>query len=63
MKWLHCHAGQQEVSSCHTRDESEESVTSKGIHPGIETQGRCHQKSKTGVSVDPQKGLMYSKFF
>ena len=25
----------------------------KGIHPGFETQGRCYQKSKTGVSVAP----------
>ena len=30
-------------------------------HPGFETQGRHHQKSKTGVSVAPQKGLMSSK--
>ena len=30
-------------------------------HSGFETQ-RCHQKSKTGVSVTPQKGLM-SKIF
>ena len=34
---------------------------SEGIHPGFETQGRRHQKSKTGVSVDPQKGLVYYK--
>ena len=27
----------------------------QGIHPGFETQGRHHQKSKTGVSVAPQK--------
>ena len=27
----------------------------EGIHPGFETQGRSHQKSKTGVSVAPQK--------
>ena len=32
-----------------------------GIHPGFETQGRHHQKSKTGVSVAPRKGLMSSK--
>ena len=25
------------------------------IHPGCGTQARCHQKSKTGVSVAPQK--------
>ena len=27
------------------------------LHPGFETTGRRHQKSKTGVSVTPQKGL------
>ena len=32
-----------------------------GIHPGFGTQGRHHQKSKTGVSVAPQKGLKFSK--
>ena len=26
------------------------------IHPGFENQGRHHQKSKTGVSMAPQKG-------
>ena len=25
--------------------------STQGIHPGFETQGRRHQKSKTGVSV------------
>ena len=34
--------------------------TCKGIHPGFETQGRHHQRSKTGVSVAPQKKLMDS---
>ena len=29
--------------------------------PCFETQGRCHQKSKTGVPVAPRKGLMSSK--
>ena len=38
-------------------------VHKKGIYPGIETQGRCHQKSKTGVSMAPRKGLRSSKFF
>ena len=28
------------------------------IHPGFEIQGTHHQKSKTGVSVAPRKGLM-----
>ena len=36
---------------------------SKGIHIGFETQGRRHQKSKTGVLVTPQKGLIFSKKF
>ena len=27
----------------------------KGSHPGFETQGRLHQKYKTGISVAPQK--------
>ena len=35
----------------------------KGIHPGFETQGRCHQKSKMGVSVATHKGLMSSNNF
>ena len=34
---------------------------SKGTHPGFETQTRHHQKSKRGVSVAPQKGLMSPK--
>ena len=29
----------------------------QGIHPGFETQGRCHQKSKAGVSVAQQKRI------
>ena len=32
----------------------------RGIHPGFETQGRRCQKFKTGVSVAPRKGLMFS---
>ena len=35
----------------------------KAVHSGFETQRRRHQKSKTGVSVAPQKGLMFSKIF
>ena len=27
----------------------------KVVHSGFETQMRCHQKSKTGVSLVPQK--------
>ena len=33
----------------------------KAAHSGFETQRIHHQKSKTGVSVAPQKGLMSSK--
>ena len=44
-------------NSWHTGDKA----CKQGIHPGFETQGRRHQKSKTGVSVDPRKGLMSSK--
>ena len=35
----------------------------KKIHPGFEIQGRHHQKSKTGVSVAPHKGLVFYIFF
>ena len=35
----------------------------KAAHSGFETQRRHHQKSKTGVSVVPQKELMSSKNF
>ena len=35
----------------------------KAAYSGFETQRRRHQKSKTGVSVAPQKGLMSSKKF
>ena len=35
----------------------------KAAHSGFEIQRRHHQKSKTGVSVAPQKGLMSSKIF
>ena len=31
----------------------------KAAHSGFETQKRCHQKSKTGVSVARQKGLRF----
>ena len=36
---------------------------SEGIHPGFETQGRCHQKSKTGVSVALQKRTCVLQIF
>ena len=34
---------------------------SKAAHSGFETQMRHYKKSKTGISVAPQKGLMSSK--
>ena len=40
-----------------------EKTHKQGIHPGFETQGRHHQKFKTGVSVAPQKELVSSKKF
>ena len=49
------HTSHQEVSRCHTRGESQEwhagKKAYKQVHPGFETQGTHHQKSKTGVSV------------
>ena len=39
-----------------------EKVHKQGIHPGFETQGRRHQKSRTGVSAQ-QKGFMSSNIF
>ena len=35
----------------------------QGIHPGFETQDRDHQKSRRGVLVAPEKGLVSSKNF
>ena len=63
-----CHVGCQEVSRCHTKGESGECIACRWqsmqrIHPGFETQGRRHQKVKTGVSVTPQKGLLSNLLF
>ena len=65
-----CRAGYQDVSRCCTRGESQKHIShmpppsvNKVAHSGFETQRRCHQKSKTGVSVAPQKRLMSSKMF
>ena len=41
----------------HTGDEA----SKQGIYPGYETQGSCRRKFITGVSVAPQKALMFSK--
>ena len=38
-------------------------ASKRGIHPDFETQERYHQKSKTGVSVAPRKGLVSPRFF
>ena len=38
-----------------------EEACKQEIHTGFEIQGIPHQKSKTGVSVAPQKELMFSK--
>ena len=35
-----------------------EKAGKQGIHPGFETQGICHHKSKRGVSVAPQNDLV-----
>ena len=35
----------------------------KAANSGFETQRKRHKKSKIGVSVAPQKGLMSSKIF
>ena len=40
-----------------------EKACKRGIHPGFETQGRRHQKSKTGVPMGPQSTLLYFKNF
>ena len=55
---------------CRTRGESEESVVcrrgstqARESTLALKPRGRCHQKSKTGVSVAPQKGLVSYKIF
>ena len=61
-KWLSHHAGHQEVNlrnPLHTGNKA----CKQGIHHGFEAFGRHHQKSKTGVSVNSQKGLMSFKKF
>ena len=60
MKGLGCHAGHQEVSRCRTAGDS--NCMQVRNPPWLESQGTCHQKSNTGVSVSPQKGLMSSNF-
>ena len=38
-------------------------IANKAAHSGFETQRRHHQKSETGVSVDPKNGHVSSKNF
>ena len=61
--WLPCWPlSSQQVSHQRWTWESHKQKSKHRIHPGFETQGRCLQKSKTGVSVlPPTKGLMSSK--
>ena len=40
-----------------------EKASNQRMHPGFETKSKHHQKSKTGVSVAPQKGHVTSKNF
>ena len=50
----------QEVNRCHTEVNLRNPLRTC-IHFGFETQGRLHQKSKSGVSVAPQKGHVLQK--
>ena len=56
-----------EVIRCYTRGESEECIGEEahkyGIHPGFDTQGRHHQKSKTGISGPTKRTDVTSKLF
>ena len=56
-----CHAGCEEVSAMsHQREcisRMPQLSANKVAHSGFETQRRCHQKSKTGVSVAHKKDL------
>ena len=77
MKSLGCHTGGYEVSRCRTRSESRnifyvgDKACKQGIHHGFEIQCRRHQKSKTGLSMAPQKDwldsvtgqIMFFKYF
>ena len=62
-KRLSSNAGRQEISRCCITGGSEDHAGDKAckwiIYPAFKTHGR--QKSKRGVPVDPQKGLVSSK--
>ena len=62
------HAGHQEVAGVIPEVNLREHISympplsvNKVAYSGFETQRRHYQKSKTGVSVTPQKGLLSSK--
>ena len=59
---LGCHAGHQEVDRCHTRGESQITVTLPPLPNLNEALMSPIQKSKTGVSV-PQKIKSYLRLF
>ena len=58
-KWIE-NAYRQEVSRSQTKGESVEKKYAGKGNPEFEAQSRCHQKSKIGLSVVPQKRLMSS---
>ena len=49
----------QEMNLRNPLCEGDEAI-SEGVPPGFEIQGRCHQKSKTEISVAPPK-LIFKK--
>ena len=66
VKVIGCYAGCQESAGAAPEVNFRECISpsaNKAAHSGFETQRRHHQKSKTGVSVAPQKGLVSSKSF
>ena len=44
-----------------SEDHTGEKARKQGIHPGFKAQGRRHQKCKIGVSLTPQKELVFSE--
>ena len=66
MAWLPCwpprgqQVSHQNLRECVTVTHAHLPSMNKTAHFGFKTQ-RCHQKSKSGVSVAPQKGLISSK--
>ena len=58
---LNEHVTHMPLSSTNKAAHSGFESANKAAHSCLETQDRRHQKSKTGVSVAPQKGLMSYK--